>query len=73
LVGRIATCPGLTTHTHTNRDSFLHSLRMYQYVVQLCINAASGAKIHELDDNAEDAASKSFVGYIVKGKPQFAG
>ena len=40
---------------------------------QLCINAASGAKIHNLDDDTENAATKSFVGYIVKGKPEFSG
>ena len=45
----------------------------YYHVSQLCINAASGAKIHTLDDDAPGAAVKSFVGYIVKGKPQYAG
>lgn len=52
--------------TEENMASWLSRL-------QLCINSASGAKIHHLDDASEGAATKSFVGYIVEGKPVFSG
>lgn len=52
--------------TEQNHSSWLSRL-------QLCINKASGAKTFILDDDAEGAATTSFVGCIVEGKPVYSG